>query len=161
MNRYEEADEGFVTLFLDILEERFPDLQQFKIKLIYDLKQRISKGKLVLATIELAGPKLRFFTRDKIAMEGYDYIMIMDKKAWELSAEKDRKRIISHELRHVFIDEKGTPKLVGHEIEDFYAEIRLNEDDPEWRRKVATLVRDVYEQEKLMLKPKKKGEDND
>ena len=44
------------------------------------------------------------------------------------------------------------PKIVGHEIEDFYSEVELNKDEPEWSRVLATLTRDVYEQEKLMLK---------
>jgi hypothetical protein len=49
------------------------------------------------------------------------------------------------------------PKLIGHEIEDFYAELKLNEDDPEWARKLSQIVVDVYEQEKEMAKVAKAG----
>jgi hypothetical protein len=155
--RYEEADEKLVEVFLNVLEEHFPQLQFLKFKLIYDLKQRVSKGRIVLASIETAGPKVKFLSRDKIATDGYDLILIADKKAWEVAGDANRPRIIRHELRHVQIDEKGSVKIVGHEVEDFYAEIKLNQDDPEWRMKIATLTNDMYEQEKLMLKESKNG----
>lgn len=150
--RYEEADENLVEVFLEITEDRFPSLAYLKYKLIFDSKKKISKGKMVLADISLASEKIKFFTKDNIATDGYDYILTVNKKAWELASEKDKRRIISHEMRHVFIDEKGNPKLIGHEIEDFYPEIKLNQDDPEWGRKLGRLVRDVYEQEKEQKK---------
>ena len=152
MQRYAEATEEFVEIFLNVLEKYFPQLQHLKFKLIFDLKKRISAGKLVLASIEITSPKIKFFSKDKIAIEGYDFILIMDQKAWDLAGTLTKERIIRHELRHVIINEKGEPKVVGHEIEDFYAEVELNKDDPEWRTKLATLVRDVYEQEKLLVK---------
>jgi len=152
MHRYEEADESLVESFLDVVEGHFPTLQNLKFKLIFDLKKRINKGQLVLASIELASPKIKFFSKDNVAVDGYDFILIVDQKAWELSGKATRSRIIRHELRHVFINETGDPKVVGHEIEDFYAEVELNKDDAEWRRKLGTLVRDVYEQEKFLVK---------
>ena len=152
MHRYEEANESLVEVFLNVVEEKFPQYQNLKFKLIFDLKKRISKGALVLASIELLSSKIKYFSKDKIATEGYDYLIIVDQKAWELGGENTRQRLIRHELRHIFIDETGMPKIVGHEIEDFYPEVELNKDDPEWRRILATLTRDVYEQEKLMLK---------
>jgi hypothetical protein len=162
MARYEEADENLTEVFLDVLEKKFPQYQHLKFKLIYDLKKRVSRGKLTLANIEMANPKIKFFSRDKIATDGYDFIIIVDKKAWELSPEMVKPRIIRHEMRHVFLGEDGTAKLVEHEIEDFFAEIELNKDDPEWARKLVILVADIYEQEKLLLKEgKKKKEKTD
>jgi hypothetical protein len=153
--RYEEADESLTEVFLNVLEKNFPFYQNFKFKLLFDLKKRVSQGKLVLASIELPGPKLKFFSRDKIATDGYDFIIIFDKKAWELSSELVKTKVMKHELRHIEISEDGSTKLVGHEIEDFYAEIEANKDDPEWRRKLVVLVSDVYEQERIMLKESK------
>ncbi len=157
MNRYIDCDESLVEVFLDVLQERFPAYQNFSFKLVFDTKRRISAGKIVLANIETTSDKIKYFSRDNIAVNGYDYIVIVDKKAWELASLVDKKRIISHELRHVFIDEKGTPKIIGHEIEDFYAELKLNEDDPEWARKLSTIVNDIYDQEKELIKASKKG----
>lgn len=156
MIRYEEADENLVSVFLDVMEERFPQYQYLNFKLVYDLKKRIKGGKIVLANIELASAKIKFFSQDDKAAEGYDYILFVDKCAWLNASDKDKKRLISHELRHVFIDEKDNPKLIGHEIEDFYMELKLNEDDPEWGRKLTRLVTDIYEQEAEISKEKKK-----
>jgi hypothetical protein len=155
MIRFEDSDESLVTVFLEVLEGRFPHLQFLNFKLVYDLKKRIKGGKIVLANIELASPKIKYFSQDAQAAEGYDYILFVDKKAWELSIDKDKRRIISHELRHVFVDEKDKAKLVGHEIEDFYQEIELNKDDPEWGRNLIRIMADVYDQEKEMSKPNK------
>jgi hypothetical protein len=152
MHRYEEADDGLTEVFLDVVESGFPHYQHLKFKLIFDLKKRVSKGAIVLATIELPSSKVKFFSKDNIATEGYDYLLIVDRKAWELAGEFTRPRLIRHELKHVFVDEKGAPKIIGHEIEDFYSEIELNKDAPEWRGQLATLTRDIYEQERLMIK---------
>jgi len=154
MVRFEDGDESLVKVFLEVMEDRFPHFQYLKFKLVYDLKKRVKSGKVVLASIELASPKIKYFSQDEKAAEGYDYILFVDKKAWDLATDKDKVRFISHEMRHVFVDEKDKPKLVGHEIEDFYQEIKLNEDDPEWGRKLVRLLTDVYEQEKEMSNTK-------
>jgi len=157
MHRYEDSDESLVEVFLNVVEEHFPQLQYLKFKLIYDLKQRVSKGRLVLASIETASPKIKYLSKDKIAIDGYDLLLIVDMKAWEVASADQRAKLIRHEMRHVQIDETGGVKLVGHEIEDFHIEVKLNQDNPEWRMQLATLTRDMYEQEKLMLKENKNG----
>lgn len=146
--RYEEANENFTEVFLNVLDEKFPGLIYLKYKLVFDSKKKVSKGRFVLADIAVASEKLKFFTKDNIAVDGYDYILTVNRKAWDLASDVDKTRIISHEMRHVFVDEKGNPKVIGHEIEDFYEEIKTNQDDPEWSRKLGQMVRDAYEQEK-------------
>ncbi len=151
--RYEDTNESLVELYLKLAEERFPNTcANLNIKLMFDTKRRVSRGKLILATIEIASEKIKYFTKNEIELDGVDYILIVDKKAWELASEKDRTRLVSHELRHVFVDETGKHKLLPHDIEDFVAEVKLNTDDPDWGGKLATLVVDVYEQEKELKK---------
>lgn len=161
MSRFEDISEDIVEVFLDVMEHRFPSLVQLKIKLIFDTKRRIKQGKICLATTELANEKIKYFSRDDVAVEGYDVVIIFDRKAWELASPEDRKRVMSHELRHIFIDEQGKVKLLPHDVSDFREEQKLNEDDPDWGFKLAILVNDVYEQEKEMArqsKQMKKGE---
>lgn len=155
MSRYLEADEALVEMFLRVLEKNFPLYQNFNFKLIYDTKKRLSKGKLIFASIELASEKIKFFSKDNVAVEGYDYILTMDRKAWELANDTDRERLIRHELRHVFVEDSGKLKIVGHDVEDFREEIKLNADDPDWAFRLGVLVSDVYEQEKEMEKTDK------
>jgi hypothetical protein len=161
--RFTDVDDGVVDVFLNVMEERFPSLIQLKIKLIFDLKRRVVKGEICLASTELANEKIKFFSKDQVAVEGYDVVIIIDKKAWEVSSPEDRKRVISHELRHIFINEEGKVKLIPHDISDFRIEQKLNQDDPDWKFKLATLVNDIYEQEREMAKQSKqtkKGELN-
>lgn len=151
--RYEDANERLVEVYLKIAEERFPNTcANLNIKLMFDTKRRVSRGKLILATVEIASEKIKYFTKNEVELDGVDYILIVDKKAWELANEKDRSRLVSHELRHVFVDETGKRKLLPHDIEDFAAEVKLNVDDPDWGNNLATLVIDVYEQEKELKK---------
>ena len=161
MSRFIETDDDLVEVFLEVMGQRFPSLVQLKVKLIYDTKRRVKQGEIVLATTELASEKIKFFSKDDVALDGYDIVITFDRKAWELSDNKNKRRIMSHELRHIFIDEQGKVKLVPHDISDFRAEQKLNVDDPDWCFKLATLVNDVYEQEKEMVKQSKqlkKGE---
>ena len=156
MSRFTDVDDSVVEVFLDILEERFQSLIQLKIKLIFDTKKRIVKGRICLAAVELANDKIKYFSKDKIATEGYDVVIILDRKAWELSDKMNRKRIMSHELRHILINEKDEVKLIPHDVSDFVIEQKLNKDDPDWSIKLTTLVNDVYEQEKEISKHQKK-----
>lgn len=161
MARFIDINESVVETFIDVMESRFPNLAQLKIKLIFDTKRRVKQGEIVLASTEIASEKIKFFSKDNLAVEGYDIVIIFDMKAWELSPESNRKRIMSHELRHVFLDEKGKVKLMPHDISDFRAEQKLNEDDPDWAFTLSILVNDIYEQEKEMAKQSKqmdKGE---
>lgn len=153
--RFTEADDSVVEVFLDTMEERFPSLAQLKIKLIFDLKRRIKQGKICLATTELANDKIKFFSKDDVAVEGYDVVIIVDQKAWQVANPDDRKRLMSHELRHIFIAEDGKVKLLPHDVSDFREEQKLNQDDPDWGLKLCTLVNDIYEQEKEMEKQSK------
>ncbi len=152
--RYEDADESLVEVYLKVAEERFPNTcANLSIKLLIDTKRRVSRGTLVLASIEIASAKIKYFTKHEVPVgDGVDYILIADQKAWELASEEDKTRLISHELRHVFVDENGKHKLLPHDIEDFAAEVKLNTDSPEWASRLATVVADVYEQEKELKK---------
>lgn len=156
MSRFTDINDNVVEVFLETMEQRFPSLVQLKIKLIFDTKRRIKQGKICLAAAELANDKIKYFSRDDIAIEGYDVVIIFDMKAWELASIEDRKRIMSHELRHILIDEKGKVKLLPHDVSDFREERKLNEDDPDWGFKLAILVNDVYEQEREMVNQNKK-----
>ncbi len=151
--RYEDASENLVEVYLQVAEERFPTTcANLNIKLIFDTKRRVRQGKLVLASIEIANEKIKYFTKNDVNVDGVDYVLIVDRKAWELADDKNKIRLLSHELRHVFVDEDGKRKLVPHDIEDFVVEVKLNTDNPDWATKLVTLVADIYEQEKELKK---------
>jgi hypothetical protein len=146
MSRYQEANADLEAVFNEVITKDFPNLFGVPFKLLFDNKKRMSKGKLVLASMELVTEKLKFFTADGQTAEGYDYLLIVDSVAWEYATVEDKKRLISHELNHVFIDEKGKLKLVGHDVEDFAREIQKNADNPGWASNLGDLVGSIYEQ---------------
>jgi len=154
MNRYYEADGATKTLFTQIKEEKFEGLEGSKIKLIMDLKPKIDKlrGAMVFASIKTTNEVEKYLTEQE---SGYDYFIFINGFVWDLADEKNRKRILSHELRHAFIDENGNYKIIRHDIEDFYVEIESNKDDPMWGQALSTIAMAKYEQMKAEEKANK------
>jgi hypothetical protein len=150
--RYEEVTGDVEDILHEVLTAHFPELRNAKIILLFDLKKRTSGGRVVLGRIMKTNDLLRHLTRDDaIAIDGVDYIVTLDKQGWDAIGREDKVRVLRHELRHTYYDiesEDSPYKLVDHSITDFYEEVDLNKDDPRWRERVATVVADIYEQQK-------------
>jgi len=153
--RYEDVTEEVMDMLRDVRAEHFPELKNAKIKVLFDLKKRTSGGRLTLGRIMKTNDLLRHLTIDRVdPIEGYDYIISLDKTCWETIESEDKVRIIRHELRHAYFDidsEENPYKLVDHSILDFYEELEANKDDPKWRERVGTLTESIYEQRKEEL----------
>jgi hypothetical protein len=150
--RYEEAPTEAYDVLNVVRNEKFPELAGCNIKIIFDLKKKLSGGKIELASLRKPNELLRFFTLDEVGNdEGYDYVMRIDKKAWtEICTAEDKKRLVRHELRHSDVDfDSANPyKLRGHSIEDFHSEVELNTDDPRWADRVGQATFSSYEIER-------------
>ncbi len=157
--RYEEATDEVRRMLNKVLADHFGELKNAKIIALFDLKKRMAGGHLVLSRIMKTNDLLRHLTKeDASCTEGYDYIITIDKKAWESVNDKDKARLLRHELRHTYFDidaEENPYRLIDHSITDFYEEIELNKDDPKWRQRAATMVMDIYEQQKEEAKEKR------
>ncbi len=162
--RYEEATPAVIKMLKDIKAKDFGELKNAKIKVLFDLKKRKSGGRIVLGKIMKTNDLIRLLTKDEVeVIEGYDYIITLDKKCWDHIVDEDRVRILRHELRHACYDvesENDPYKLVTHSITDFYEEVEANRNDPRWRERVGTLVEDIYEQEKEARLEKKRKKKN-
>ena len=145
--RYLDAPQDAQQMFDNLLDLNFQHLQGITFKLIFDTKKRVSRGNIVLSSTELSNEKIKFYTADGNAPVGYECIIFIDAIAWQYASEDNKRKMLSHELQHVHLDDKGKLKLVGHDVEDFAAEIVKNADDPAWASKLATLVRSIYEQQ--------------
>ncbi len=158
--RYEEVNEDVMSLLKEVRTEYFPEVKNAKIKVLFDIKKRKSSGMLVLARIMKTNDLLRHLTIDEAeAIEGYDYIIALDKTCWENIIKDDKIRIMRHELRHAYFDiesEENPYKLQNHSISDFYEEVEFNKDDPRWRERLAAVVEDIYEQKKEARQDKKR-----
>lgn len=149
--RYEDTNPDVEKLLKEVINEWFPELRAARIKTLFDLKKRKSKGKLVLARIQKPNDIVKFFTIDESgAEEGYDYIMFIDKKCWNISDEDDRTRLLRHEMCHCLVDEESVSnpyKLQDHDFSDFVIEVERNKDVPNWCNILAERVDSAYEED--------------
>lgn len=147
MSRYYDPDQATLELVEEVRRERFGNLVNANIKVIMDSKEKINKisGRVEFANIKKPNDVENFLVDGD---EEYDYFLFIHEMVWELANPDNRKRIISHELRHAHVDEKGNYKIIPHEVEDFVVELELNKDDPHWSLDLAELTRFTFEQRK-------------
>jgi hypothetical protein len=149
VSRFANVTQDVKDMIRAVRAEHFPELRNAEILVLFDKKKRMSGGALVLGRIQKTNDLIKKLS-DEVVDEGYDYIMYLDKKMWESSADMDRERVIRHEFRHCFVDldARGTPyKLIGHTIEDFYEEVELNDDDQRWRLRLGEVTYAAYDME--------------
>lgn len=148
--KYEEVPEIIHTLFNKINKEHFPYLANAKILFLISKKKMMKKGRILLGKIVKPSALVKYLSRNEAPDDGYDYIMYLDNKLVQHCDETDIERVLRHELRHVFYDSdsKNPYKLIDHDFSDFYDEVELNKDDPNWANRVARTVSLIYEQEK-------------
>lgn len=147
-NRYEEVTDHCLELVDSVIETYFPDLYGVKIKFLFDTKKRVKSKRIVLGECKKPNDLAKHFslpeTKDD---EGYQYVITLDKLAYENIEDPDRIRIIRHELRHVLVlieEDDRKYKINPHNIEDFVEEVALNADDPDWARRVGGIARVLY-----------------
>ena len=150
MLRFEDCVSDVIDLAREVQAEFFTELRSVKIKYVFDLKKRLSNGKIVLGRCQKANDMIRYLTIDESGDdEGFAYIIYLDKCAWSNIERNDKIRLIRHELRHIDIDmdsARNPYKISPHDVEDFMEEIELNRDDLRWAERVAGLTEQIYEQ---------------
>lgn len=148
--RFQECpDHIFLLMNKIIKKENMFYLEDAKILIILDTKKRMSRKKIVLGRIMKTNDMLRFLSIEQNdLLAGYDYIMLLDKAATDMAGPEYLEKLVRHELRHcVYDDTKENPwGIRAHDIEDFYNEVELNKDDPEWAQKLAMKVHGHYAQ---------------
>lgn len=147
--RFEDASQDCVDLVKEVQAEYFPELRNVKMKVLFDLKKRMSNGKVVLGRCARSNDLVKHLTAEEANdEEGIPYIIYLDKVVFDNTERTDRVRLIRHELRHILIDldAKNPYKIAPHDIEDFAEEVTLNQDDVRWASRVADLADAIYEQ---------------
>jgi hypothetical protein len=157
--RYEPTNDDVAEVLEAVRTIHFPELKNAKIITLFDLKKRTSCGNITLARIMGSNDLLRQLTRDdKVAVDGVDYIVTLDKVTWEAIERIDKVRLMRHELRHAFLDVESASnpyKIIDHDLTDFHEEVELNREDPRWRERLAELTSGIYEQKADAAKDKK------
>ncbi|MBF0463708.1 MAG: hypothetical protein HQK88_01005 [Nitrospirae bacterium] len=148
-NRYEEAQVDVRTLVGEIVAEFMPELINTRIKVLFDLKKRMSRGSLVISRLQKCSDLLRFLTKDEAGGgEGYDFILYLDKVTINAVDRDDKIRIIRHQLRHIEMDIENPEnpyKMVHPDVRDFFIELELNKHDIRWAERVSEVAASLYE----------------
>lgn len=147
MGDFKKADSSVYSTFLELIEKTFPELSGYSFGLLFREKIKRSRGGVIVAQICMPTKLLSYFAKNDDG-NPFDFLLIADEMAWACARDEDRIRIIRHELRHVNISEKGVPRLVDHDFQDFYAEVDLNADDPSWLQKLVEITLAGYNQVK-------------
>lgn len=168
MMKYEDVEDDVVDFFNKvILDYNFSDVQDARFKLVYRNKKKGNKKFITFAEICATSEMIRYLTSKEIE-DGYDYIVIIDKNIYEAIDEKDKIRILRHELRHcdVSVNEKTGTITYGtrkHTVEDFYEDMEIEaqpDGDVRWKERIASIAESIYEaieeEEKENKKKKKK-----
>lgn len=139
MNRYKEAPKSVDQIVRYMIRNRFQHLASATFIVLMDKKTKIQKpsNRITLASVKHSNEVERFLTKD---YKEVDYFIFISQMVWDLASRKDKRRIISHELRHCIIDDKDNYRIIEHDIEDFHEEIKLNRDDPKWASSLCTRV---------------------
>ena len=145
--RYEDVPDSVYEAMNGVRNQFFSELRSANIMMIFDTKRRVSKGKVVLASIKAMSELQKYLTLNESgSVDGFDYFITLDKIAWDTADDTDRVRLLRHELRHTVVDDSDKPfKLRGHSLEDFYSEIDLNNDNPRWAEQLVVRVAAIYE----------------
>lgn len=148
--QYEEVPENIDMLYNKVIKEYFPYLANVKMLSLVSKKKMMQKGRIVLGKIVKPSALVKYLSRNEAPDDGYDFIMYLDNKFVNFCDEIDIERVLRHELRHIFYDadSKNPYKLIDHDFSDFYDEVELNKDDPNWANRVSRTVSLIYEQEK-------------
>lgn len=146
MSRYEPVPEQVVSLVDRIKDEKFPQLDGANFMTIFDMNKKMTGGRIVIARIKKMNDELKFFAMNDNGFT-YDYAIFIDKVVWETLDERDKERIIFHELCHCEVDfDKKTPyNIKDHEIQGFYDEADYNSDDERWSERVGLIAQSVHD----------------
>lgn len=156
--RYQDAGECEYAILTEVRNGWFANLAEARIRILFDLKKKISGKKLVIARIYKTNDLIKHLTLSEEEVEGTDLIIFLDKVCWDAIQQLDKIRIIRHELRHVSYEagKKNPYVLTGHDIEDFVSEVKLNQDDVGWRQRVIDLTCEIYRQKEEAEKEARK-----
>lgn len=150
MPKFEEVTSDVVKMMDEIIKNDFPTIVNARIKPLFTLTKKSSKGQLIVGQMVKATPILNYLTSsNNSGDDGYNYIMFLDEKVFQALDIQDKRRIIRHELNHINIDldAKDPYKICNHDLEDFYKEMEYNKDDMRWKERVAAIAESIYAKE--------------
>lgn len=104
------------TLAKKIIEKYHDHLFGARIKYLFKNDKWIKKGKVILGQAKMAAEDVRFIS-------DFDFIIIINRNAWNNATSDVREALIDHELHHclVEIENNGESKfsILDHDVQEF------------------------------------------
>ncbi len=146
--RFEDAPTDVYNILDKVIEENFGTLTAAKFIILFDTKKRKNGGRYVIGRIKKANDELKALAADDNGTPP-DYILFINKTVFDALDDRDKERIVFHELSHtdVYFDSENQYRIKDHEIQSFYSEIEYNSDDQRWSERVSTIAESVYDPE--------------
>ena len=147
--RFEDVPQQINDFVENVKNDNFPELDAAIILVLFDTKKRKSGGRYIIGRIKKANDEVRVMATDDNGISP-DYVMFLDKQIWNALDDRDKERIVYHELCHCetnFESDTNQYKIRDHEIQTFYAEIDYNVDDARWLERVTTVADSIYDPE--------------
>jgi len=143
--RFEDVTSDVEQNVQTIINDQFPALEGSVIKILYDTKKRKSAGRFIIARIKKANDEMKILAMNENGVPP-DYIMFIDKQVFQELNDRDKERIIYHELCHCEVDfnSDNQYKIKDHEIQGFYSEIDYNKDDDRWAERISAIAESIY-----------------
>jgi len=141
------VDETTNKLVKDIISKSFKHLELAFIKVLFDQKKRKNGGRHTVASLKKPDELVRYLSSTfENNGEGYDYILLLDERVFNVLDKSDKRRLICHTLHHADIDfESDNPyKLRKPDIQAFSEEINDIVDDPQWMNRIQAVAESVY-----------------
>jgi len=127
----------------DLIPKYHTHLVNAKIAYLFKNKEIKRGGKIVIATAEKCGPKVK-------ALAEYDFIITVAYPTYQELTDKQKTAVVDHELEHCFVDEDDSGevklKIITHDFEEFNSIIRRH---GLWKPDLVTMSKAVTDQDDL------------
>lgn len=160
--RYDAVPSQVVDFCEAIRLKNFLNLDGARIMYVFDNKKSVKAGRITIAKIKKTNDEMKFLSMEENGTT-YDYVLTIDRTIWDALEERDRQRVIFHELCHCEVDmEKANPYgIKDHEIQGFYDEVPYNADDERWNERIAVIADSVYDPENQAPPEETESQDED
>lgn len=121
---FKDASET-MPLIEEIMQKYFPSYDLGLLRPYFYYKEKKIKGRTAMAYIRRSTE----FEKCLLKSKDIEYILMLDGNIWPELHDEDRKRLVRHELRHIYIDfdKEGEPKygISDHDLIDFRDDYKL------------------------------------
>lgn len=141
MDRLKRASKDVHEILNSLIKKEFKHLKGFKFLLLFD-----TKLKLIAQVHIYSKPLIWYLKESNLQYNNEHFIIIIDRLLWQNIDQKDKIRILRHELNHCNrLNSTKIPCIKHHDFAGFYSDILDNLDDSKWQLRLSNKMRKLYD----------------